>query len=108
MPINDTAPETKSSPTPLYIDLLAAQAMSAAILGVVLGVVGEFLRISDNSMQAVYTVPAFLILSITSGLLLWKRLLPHRALRIVCWLLIGLAVLAIPATVADVIWRNGS
>lgn len=76
--------------------------MLAAILGVVLGIIGEFPRNPDNSMQAVYTVPTFLILSATSGFLLWKRLLPHRALRIVCWFFIGFSVLAIPATLIDI------
>jgi fumarate reductase subunit D len=108
MPIDHITPEAKRSSTPLYIDLFAAQAMLAAILGGVLAIVGSLPRNPDNSMQAAYTVPTFLILSVTSGFLLWKRVLPHRALRIVCWFLVAFSVLAIPATLADVAWRNGS
>lgn len=108
MPPNETAPDAKRSPTPLYIDLFAAQAMLAAILGVVIGVIGELPRHPDNSMQAIYTIPTFLSLAGGSVYLLWKRILPHRALRIVCWFFVGFAILAIPATLADVIWTNGS
>ncbi|WP_375396049.1 hypothetical protein [uncultured Sphingomonas sp.] len=103
-----TTPDVRRSSTPLYIDLFAAQAMLAAILWSVVGLIGELPRNADNSMRAIYTIPTFALFAVVSGILLWKKLLPHRALRIVCWFLVGFAVLAIPATLADVIQRNGS
>ena len=107
MPRKEPAPHKERSSTPFYIDMFAAQAMFAAVLWLVLGVIGKFPRNSDNSMQAIYTVPTFLILAIISGILLRKRVIPHRALRIFCWCLIGFAVLAVPVALIDAIHRNG-
>jgi hypothetical protein len=103
-----TSPKLKLAATPLYIDLFAAQAMLAAILWPAVGLIGKLPRNSDNSLQAIYTIPTFAVFALASGILLRKRLLPHRATRIVCWFLICFAVLAIPATLADLIQRNGS
>ena len=108
MASNDAAPEAKLSKTPLYIDLFAAHAMLVASLGTITSVSGERPRTPDNSMQAIYTIPVFLILSLVSGFLLWRRILQHRALRIVCWFLIGFAVLAIPITLVALNRSNGS
>jgi fumarate reductase subunit D len=108
MATNETRPNARRSQTPLYIDLFAAQAMVAAILWPIVGLIGDLPRNSDNSMKAIYTVPTFFVLAVVSVFLLWKRILPHRALRIVCWFIVGFGVLAIPATLIDVLQRHGS
>lgn len=105
---DETTPKFERPSTPLFIDLFAAQAILAAILWPVIGVIGALPRNADNSMRAIYTIPTFTLLAIISGLLIWMKVLPHRALRIVCWFLIGFAVLAIPTTLLDEIQRNGS
>lgn len=59
-------------------------------------------------MQAIYIVPTFLILALVSSILLWKQLIPHRAVRIVCWFLIVIAMLVVPLMTIDLMRGNGS
>jgi hypothetical protein len=77
-------------------------------LWTVVGLIEQFYRNGESLIKAIYVVPPWIGLAGVSGLLLWKQFTPDRALRIICWFIIGLAELGIPVTLIDALrWNDG-
>jgi hypothetical protein len=108
MATSSSPPQKQEPKTPLYIDLFAAQGILAAILWATIGLIGTLPRNPDNSMKAIFVVPTFVALAGASAYLLKRRILPHRALRIVAWVIIGFSVLIIPVSLLDSFRWSGS
>lgn len=81
---------------------------SAIIMFVLLTVLDRFPRNSDHSMKVVYYGPVLAILGIGSIMLLRRPAFRQSPFAMAAWLLVLMAIAAIPAGMIDLLLRSGS
>jgi len=91
----------------IKIQMIAFGTFVIIVWGIAAGL-GALPRNADNSVKLVYFGPALAILAAIAVVFLRRDFSKRSPFRLTAWGVIGLALVAIPASAIDLLIRNGS